>query len=218
MERLRTAVYALGLVASPLLILAYWVLYPAYGDVHGADVFADISAAPSRTYVADAVMLVGCLLAVAGALAYLQVLVAKAPRLSRIGAGCTVVGWIAVLALLLLDVVAAQKETTTAAFQAVYGDPLVLTLNGLAALHLLGGVLIGLALLRIRVVPTWLGVAGTVAPLVHFVSNVSGLLVVDGATWLVTAAMGWVVLRELTGEPQKVRRGPVYEKQVQPVS
>src|SRR5690242_16910570 len=117
--------YALGLVASPLLILGYWVLYPAYGDLHGADVYAAISAAPGRTHVADAVVLVGTLLAVVGALAYLQVLGDLAPRLSRVGVSCSVIGWIAVTALIPLDVVAAQPTTTPQAFQAVYGDGLV---------------------------------------------------------------------------------------------
>ena len=217
-DRLRTSLYALGLVASPLLILGYWCLYPAYGDVHGADVFADISAAPGRTHLADGVMLVGCLLAVAGALAYLQALVAAAPRLARVGATCTVVGWVAVLALLVLDVVAAQGTTTARSFEAVYSDPLVITLNALAALHLLGGVLIGVALLRTRLVPRGLAAAGAVAPVVHFVSNVSGLLWVDAATWLVTAALGAAVLRLLLHHEAAQKPLPVPGMRVQPAS
>lgn len=187
-------VSALGLVASPLLILLYWVLYPAYGDVHGADVFAAIAAAPGRAQVADVVLLVGGLLAVAGALAYLNVLVSRAPWLSRIGAGFVITGWIAVMVLLMLDVVAEQPGTTQQLFDAVYTSPTVLLLNALAALHVIGSVLLGAALLRTRLVPRPLAAAGTAAPIVHFVSNVSGLLWVDAMTWVVLAVLGLQVM------------------------
>jgi hypothetical protein len=66
----------------------------------------------------------------------------------------------AVLALLPLDVLAAQPETTRAVFGAVYGDGLTLSLNALALLHVVGGVLIGVALVRSRLLPRWLAVVG----------------------------------------------------------
>jgi hypothetical protein len=190
-------VYAAGLVASPLLLAVYWVLYPAYGEIHGADILRDIGAAPDRTAVADVFAFASCFLAVPAALGYLRVLVGRAPWLSRVGSSLLVVGWMAVLASLVLDVAARELSAEPSRFEALYASPAVQALSALASLHIVGGVLIGVALIRTRVVPRWLAVAATLAPVVHLTSNLAGLLWVDVATWVVTAATGIAVLPRL---------------------
>ena len=198
MGRLRTLVYAAGLVASPLMFAMYWVLYPAYGDLRAADLVADIGSAPGRAQVADAFAFVAVFLAVPGALAYLRVLVARSPRLARIGCALTITGWIAVLVLLMTDVAARELAARPELFVALYGSPEVTVLSVLAALHIVGGVVIGVALVRSRLVRRPLAVAATLAPVVHLASNLAGLLWIDVACWVVLAVTGVVVLPRLT--------------------
>jgi hypothetical protein len=210
MRRIRTVLYAAGLVGSPLLFGAYWLLYPAYGDLAAADIVADSGAAPGRTEIADACAFAAVFLAVPGALGYLRALVERSPRLARTGCALAVLGWMAVLPLLVLDVVARELAATPALFIATYHSTAVVVLSAVAALHVVGGVVIGVALVRTRLVPRSLGVAAALAPLVHLASNLAGLLWVDVLCWLVAAVTGMVVvpgLARLVAADEAVLRG-----------
>jgi hypothetical protein len=194
MRRVRMVVYGAGLVGSPLLLIAYWVLYPAYGDLSSADIVSDIGAAPGRTTVADVFAVTAVFLTVPASLAYLRALEATAPRLSRVGATLSVVGWMAILPLVVLDVVARELAAEPKVFGAIYTSGPVVALSAVATVHVLGGLLIGVALVRTRLVPRPLAVAATVAPVAHLTSNLAGVLWVDIASWLVAAATGVAVL------------------------
>ena len=187
-------VYAAGLVGSPLLLIAYWVLYPAYGDVSSSNIVSDIAAAPGRTTVADVFALTAVFLTIPASLAYLRALEATAPRLSRVGATLSVVAWTAKLPLVVLDVVARELASEATASGAIYTSGPVVALSAVATVHVLGGLLIGLALVRTRLVPRPLALAATVAPVAHLTSNLAGVLWVDVGTWLVVAAAGVAVL------------------------
>jgi hypothetical protein len=194
MRRVRILVYAAGLVGSPLLLLVYWLLYPAYGDLRALDIVADIGRSPDRAQVADGFAIGAVFLAVPGTLAYLRALAAPAPWLGRIGGGLAIVGWMAVLPLLMMDVVARELAAEPELFRAVYESAAVVALSAVATLHVAGGVIIGVALFRTRLVPRPLGAAAALAPLVHLGSNLAGLLWVDVGSWLVAAATGVLVL------------------------
>ena len=197
MRRVRMLVYAAGLVGSPLLMVVYWLLYPAYGDLRATDIVADIGAAPDRAAVADVFGFTAVFLAVPAALGYLRALVGPAPRLARTGAALSVVGWMAVLPLVVMDVVAHELAGEPVLFDAIYTSTAMQTLSAVASVHVAGGVLIGVALVRTRLVPRWLGVAATLVPAVHLTSNLAGLLWVDVASWLVAAATGVALLPRL---------------------
>jgi hypothetical protein len=214
MRRLRLTTYAAGLVASPLLFAAYWVLYPAYGELHAADVLADIGAAPDRALLADAFAFSAVFLAVPGVLAFVRALDGPAPRLAGFGGALSILGWLAVLPTLVMDLAARELTADPHAFAALYGSPGVTTLNALAGLHIIGGVVIGAALVRTRLVPRGLAVAATLAPVVHLAANLGGLLWLDVAAWLVLAATGAAVLPGLArlvaadeAVPGRVERG-----------
>jgi hypothetical protein len=194
MRRIRMVVYAAGLVGSPLLLIVYWVLYPAYGDLHAADIVSGIGASPGRTTVADVFAVTAIFLTVPGSLGYLRALLGGAPWLGRIGASLSVVGWMAVLPLVILDVVARELAPEPKVFGAILTSGPVVALSAVATVHVVGGVLIGLGLLRARLVPRALAVAATAAPVVHLTANLAGVLWVDVASWLVAAATGVAVL------------------------
>ena len=193
------AVSGLALLGFPLLILTYFALYPAYGETSARAVFDSISGDTAQTQVADAVGLLGCLLAVPAALAYLRVLRPRSPRLAAFAASCTIVGWIAVAATMMTDVTAVEVHDE-AAFHAVYTNPVVLAANITASLHLVGALALGIALVRTRVVARPLAWAATAAPLVHLGSNLAGQLWLDVLTWVVTAAVGVALVRLLSRE------------------
>lgn len=199
MERLRRIVLATGMVGSPVLILAYWLTYPAYGELHAAGVASAIAADPGMTRVADAFALTGALLAVPWALAYVDVIGTRSRRLALIGAVLSILGWIAIVGTLTIDAVAVQLADHADLFEQVYGDGFVVALNSIAGLHIIGAVLIGVAVTRSGLVPRWVGIALVAAAPIHLAANVSGLLAVDAITWVVTAAVGVVLVRRVTG-------------------
>lgn len=206
--RFRLTLDAAGLVASPLLFAAYWILFPAYGDLHASDFLADISGAPDRALVADGFAFTAVFLAVPGVLAYLRALDGRAPRLAASGGALSVLGWLAVLPTLTMDLAARELGAEPAAFTDLFTSPGITTLNALAGLHIVGAVLIGIALVRTRLVPRGLAIAATLAPVVHLAANLSSLLWVDVATWLVVAATGVAVLAELHAQQAPARRRP----------
>jgi hypothetical protein len=71
----------------------------------------------------------------------------------------------------------------------------------LAGLHIVGGVLIGVALVRTRLVPLPLAVAATAAPAVHLAANLSGQFWLDATAWIVVATAGGVVAAGLLRGP-----------------
>ena len=197
MERTRRVVSAVSLVGSPLLLLAYFVTYPAYGEVHGDDIARAVSADPGMTRTSDIFALAGAFLAVPATLAFMRVLRPGSPKLAAIGGGLALLGWVALVGALMTDVVAIEIGEQVALFERYYSNPIVLALNALAGLHIVGAVLIGVALVRTRFVAVPLAAAVTVAPVVHLAANLGGLLWLDAITWLVTAATGAAVASSL---------------------
>jgi hypothetical protein len=199
-DRLRRRVLAISMVSSPLLILIYWLLYPAYGHIHADEILRAISDDPGRTQLSDAFAFSGAFLAVPWSLGYLEVLRDRSARLAMIGAAMTMVGWIAVIATLMTDVVAVELGGQGQLFERVYASGFSTAMNALASMHIVGAVLLGIALTRSRLVPRWLGVAFTLAAPVHLASNLSGLLWIDAVTWLLVAAVGVLLAPHVSRE------------------
>jgi len=195
MDRIRTLGSAGSLVASPLLVLAYWLTYPAYGELAGDDILRAVDREPSMTAVSDVFVALGALLAVPASLALMRVLRGSTPRLAFIGGALSVVGWIAVEVLVMTDVIAveiADQGPSDGELERFFDDlltnPFVIALNVAASLHLIGGVLIGVALVRSQLIPRWLAIGATLAPPVHLAANLAGQLWLDSITWVVVAA------------------------------
>jgi hypothetical protein len=205
MERIRTLVSAGSLVASPLLVLAYWLTYPAYGVFAGDDIVREIDRAPLQTAVSDGIFTLGAFLAVPMSLALMRALRGPAPRLAVLGGSLSIVGWIAVTALVMTDAVAIEiahqgpSKELVGMFENLLTNPLVIALNVAASLHLIGAVLLGVALLRSRLIPRWLAIGATLAAPVHLASNLAGQLWLDSITWGVVAAAYACVIPEVTG-------------------
>ena len=194
MERLRRIGSAGSLVAAPLLVLGYFLTYPAYGELSGAKILEAVNRDPSMTALSDGFALLGALLGVPMSLALMAVLREPTPRLALSGGVLSAVGWIAVFSLLMTDVLAVEianqgtTDESVALFKDLLSSPFVISLNVVASLHIVGGLLIGIGLLRSRLVPRWLAIGATLASPVHLAANLAGLLWLDSLTWLVVAA------------------------------
>jgi hypothetical protein len=194
------------LVLFPLAILAYWLLYPAYGLLDSAAALRAIDGHAARTATADVFVFTGAFLAAPATLALMGVLNARSPKLATIGGALHLLGWIAIIGVVMGDVIAVQivrggtpAPDVVQLYSRIMSSAPVIALNIIATLHVIGGVMLGIALWRTRVVPLWAGVAATFAQPIHFISNIAGILWIDAITWIALAAsfgcVAGVVLR-----------------------
>jgi hypothetical protein len=193
--RATQTVWAASLVLFPLLILTYWLLYPAYGLLDSGAMLHAIDGHAARTATGDAFVFTGAFLAVPATLALMRVLGARSPKLAAIGGSMHLVGWIAIVGVLMGDVIAVQMVARgtpapdqVELYRRIMTSVPVIALNIVATLHVIGGILLGIALWRTRIVPLWAGVAATLAQPIHLVSNIAGILPIDVLTWIALSA------------------------------
>ena len=106
--RVSQTVSAASLVLFPLAILTYWLLYPAYGLLDSAAALRAIDGHAARTATADVFVFTGAFLAAPATLALMRVLNARSPRLAAIGGALHLLGWIAIIGVVMGDVIAVQ--------------------------------------------------------------------------------------------------------------
>ena len=195
MTRVSQILLAVSMVLFPLLILTYWLLYPAYGLLDSAATLRAIDGHAARTATADVFVFAGAFLAAPATLAIMGVLKPRSPKLAMIGGALHLFGWIAIIGVVMGDVIAVQmvgggtpSPDVVQLYRQLMSSAPVIALNIIATLHVIGGILLGVALWRTRVVPLWAGVAATFAQPVHFISNIAGIFWIDALTWIALAA------------------------------
>ena len=194
-RRVSQTVLAGSLVLFPLLILTYWLLYPAYGLLDSAATLRAIDGHAARTATADVFVFAGAFLAAPATLALMGILKPRSPKLAAIGGALHLVGWIAIIGVVMGDVIAVQmvnggtpSPDVVQLYRQIMSSAPVIALNIIATLHVIGGTMLGIALWRTRVVPRWAAIAATFAQPLHFVSNIAGILWIDVITWIALAA------------------------------
>ena len=193
--RVKQTVWAGSLVLFPLAILVYWLLYPAYGLIDSVAALHAIEGHGARTAMADVFVFTGAFLAAPATLALMHVLSSRSPKLATIGGAMHLIGWIAIIGVVMGDVIAveivaggAPSADIVQLYRRIMSSAPVIALNIIATLHVIGGILLGIALWRTHVVPLWAGVAATFAQPIHFASNIAGILWIDAMTWIALAA------------------------------
>jgi hypothetical protein len=217
MSRAGRIAAAVSLVGYPLMLFGYWLLYPAYGKSGATAILAAIDGHTTRTEVADVFAFAGAFLAVPASLVLMGLFVQHRSRIGWFGGLLSAIGWIAIVGALMLDVVAIEIARTSGPtpgsihlYHEVLTSPLTIALEVVATVHVVGGTLIGVGLIRTRLVGMTAAVVATVTPVVHLVSNVAGVLWLDEATWIalavVYAGVARAVLNSDTGTaPQGIR-------------
>jgi len=203
-SKLRDVGAAASLVLSPLLILAYWALYPAYGLLQPAAVLRSMAGHGGTAELADLCAFAGTFLAIPATLALMRVLSDRAPRLALTGGALSLAGWTAIMGVLMGDVLAIQMNargepmpSEANLYTGFMNSPFMLALNGVSLLHIVGGVVLGIALVRTRLIPRWAALAAAAAPIVHLGANLAGLFWVDAAMWVALTVVGGFVARAI---------------------
>lgn len=187
---------AVSLVGYPLLIFVYWLLYPAYGKSGATAILSAVDGHATRTEVSDVFAFSAAFLAVPASLVFMALFVQHRSRIGWLGGLLSAAGWIAIVGALMLDVVAIEITRTSGTtpanihlYHEVLTSRLTIVLEVIATAHVVGGTMIGVGLIRTRLVGLTAGVVATVTPVLHLVSNLAGVLWVDEATWIALAVV-----------------------------
>src|SRR4029078_3905327 len=92
----------------PLSTLTYCLLYPAYGLLDSVATLRAINGHAARTATADVFVFTGAFLAAPAALALMRVLSARSPKLATIRGAMHLLGWMAIIGVVMGDVIAVQ--------------------------------------------------------------------------------------------------------------
>src|SRR4029078_9620119 len=92
----------------PLSTLTYCLLYPAYGLLDSVATLRAIDGHAARTATADVFVFTGAFLAAPATLALMRVLHARSPRLTTISGAMHLLGWIAIIGVVMGDVIAVE--------------------------------------------------------------------------------------------------------------
>ena len=93
---LRRATFPLlvaGLIGHPIFILAYWLIYPAYGLLDSAAIVNSFVGKSTVGTLADAFALIACLLAVPATLGAMLAVGDRSPKLAVVGGALSIGGW-----------------------------------------------------------------------------------------------------------------------------
>jgi hypothetical protein len=193
---LRHAVYAASMVLAPALLFPGTLLNPAVGGIGAGakNIVANAAADPTTNQLHIAIYVLETFLLPLGILGLAGLTLRRSPWLATVGGGLGLIGWLPWSAL------AAQDDLTFRTAQ-MGGDPLLvdlwnrfttdwamgsLTLIYVFA-HLSAFVILGVALGRSRLIPTWAAWAlALTSPLtlIAFPTHQQGLLYVVAGLWL----------------------------------
>ncbi len=195
---------ALLLPVGPAAIAVLRLILPYYTASDSSGMVAAVDADPARQGAVLWLAYVGILTLVPGLVAAAQVCRDAAPRLTTWALGLAVPGYLSLGMFVGADHLlwgASHAGVSTADAVAVVdaGHPSIEVAIGVFVLgHVIGTVLLGLAMLRSGRVPAWAGWAIAVSQPLHFVATVVlGSPQVDFVAWSMTAVGMAVVAREL---------------------
>jgi hypothetical protein len=195
---------ALLLPVGPAAIAVLRLLLPYYTAKDSAGMVAAVNAHPGRQSAVLWLAYVGILTLVPGLFAAARICRDAAPRLTLWALGLAVPGYLSLGMLLGSDhVLWSVSDARLPGSQAVAVvdavHPSIDVAIGVFVLgHVVGTVLLGLALLRSGRIPVWVGWAVTVSQPLHFVATVIlGSPQVDFVAWSLTAIGMTFVAREV---------------------
>jgi hypothetical protein len=213
----KTAVFlAVLMPLGPLCVAALRGLLPTFASESGADVAAAVTAAPGRQSAVVWLGSTAMLLLVPGVLAVAGLTREAAPRLTWWALALVVPGYLALGAIVAGDAMlwsASAAGLDDGAVAALYDHPHPATIVGTAVFvvgHVVGTVLLGVALLRSRRVPAVFAWLLTISQPLHFAALVIlGVQPLDVFAWCLTAvgmgAAAWALLNPGRSAPTRVR-------------
>lgn len=203
--------FGLSAVLGPLLFVVSFALLP-YGTADSTkEIVAAIAEDEGMAQLSQWAMALGLVLIVPGTLAVGLVAMTRSPKLGLWGTAVLGTGWLAIATTPSLDQVALgglQKGVSQDALVAVTDGTYELAVNGVPSLyfvaaHVIGAILLGVALLRGRVIPPWAAWLLILSMPVNVVGFVSGVQLVILLSFAMMAAgfgaAGLLIARHGTG-------------------
>ncbi len=199
---------ALLLPIGPAAIAVLRLILPYYTAGDSADMVAAVNAHPGRQTAVIWLAYVGILTLVPGLFAAARVCRDGAPRLTAWALALSVPGYLSLGMLIGNDEILwstsnAGLSVHDASSVVDAGHPAIdLSIGVFVIGHVVGTVLLGLALLRSGRIPVWAGWVIAVSQPLHFVATVIlGSPQVDFVAWSMTAAGLAVVARQVLKDP-----------------
>jgi len=209
---LGTWVIVVLLPVGPAAIAVLRLLLPYYTATDASDMVAAVQAHPGRQSAVLWLGYVGILTLVPGLLAATRVCRDAAPRLTAWALALAVPGYLSLGMLLGTDHLLwganeAGLPTADRVGMAEAGHPSIdVALAVFVVGHVVGTVLLGLALRQSGRIPAWAAWAVTISQPLHFVATVVlGSPQVDFVAWMLTAVGMAMVARELLKVPSTSR-------------
>ena len=198
---------ALLLPVGPAAIAVLRLILPYYTESDSAGMVAAVDAHPGQQSAVLWLAYIGILTLVPGLFAAARVCRDASPRLTAWALALSVPGYLSLGMVvgsdhLLWSATHASLSGTDAAAVIDAGHPSIEVAIGVFVLgHVIGTVLLGLALLRSGRIPAWAGWAIAVSQPLHFIATVIlGSPQVDFVAWSLTAIGMAVVAREVLKE------------------
>lgn len=222
---LRRIVTGIALIATPVLLFAAEAIYPGHPQEDGEELIAIAARETSAVHAAALLWFLAVLLMIPAAITAMRLTRDRSALAASLGGGLLVVGYVCSLMLITITEVAVgigkYDISTTAGGQLIEDSQLVL--NAMFILFALGNLigtpLLGVAMLRSRVVPVWAAALFIVWPAIHITglaSDVKWFAVVGFACQI--PAFGLLGLRVLRREPEPDEARDAALERIQPAS
>ena len=186
--RLRRLLSAACLVFAPTLLVAAFALAPFGSDDTSSEIVGIVKHNQTAYTIVPVLIAVAVLLLIPALIAVIRLAATRAPYLAYIGGGLAIAGYVSLLPTMMVEQTAmamgragVPDSTAASVLDRLSDGSLVLgILMGIfVAGHILGTTVLGIALIRARVVALWAGAAVAVSQPLHFVAHIIEVKALD---------------------------------------
>lgn len=190
------------LIAAPAVIVGAFVIAPFGNDENGKEIVSAVAANRWAYTVVPVALTVGILLLIPAVVTAIGLAAARAPYLGYIGGGMAIAGYVALLstfagpqAALALSAAGVPPHQAAAVVDKLLTGSVVLNVLSVVFVvgHILGTTLLGVALIRARVVAIWAGALVAASQPIHLVAHIVESKPLDLVAFSLLALGLWTV-------------------------
>lgn len=169
------------LVAAPAVILGAFIVAPFGNDETGKEIVSAVASNQWAYTVVPVVLTVGIFLLIPAVITAVRLAASRAPYLAYIGGGMAVAGYASLLSTftgpqvaMALSAAGVSPDQAATVIDKMTSGSVVFNLLTFVfvAGHILGTTILGVAVIRARVVVWWAGAMIAVSPLIHLVAHI----------------------------------------------
>ena len=204
------------LVVAPAVILGAFIIAPFGNDETGKEIVSAVSGNQWAYTVVPVALTVGILLLIPAVVTAIGLAAPRTPYLAYIGGGMAVAGYASLLSTftgpqvaMALSAAGVSPDQAAAVIDKLASGSVVFNLLTFVfvAGHILGTTILGVALIRARVVAIWAGATIVVSPPIHLVAHVIESKPADLVSFGLLAIGLWAVaVRVWRTEPTAARQ------------